>query len=176
MLVSVLRYAEILFSRKRRYDKVVVCSGVDIENREDAFLSKCCDSLRFLQERDERRYALFAERIGRILGSASYTNLYSLPRVLEVNHSDILQDSIVSVASLLVHVTALSEYCKPFSLYQATPDEICRICFNEESKFQKRVTGEALSELEMLKLKQQRYMSPEARNAHLRRLLSALKD
>jgi len=168
------QFVEMLLSRKRRHGDAVVYAGVDPQNREDAFLTKCIESLRFLQEQDTGRYGLFVEHIGRILGSPSYTNFYSFPRLLEINHSEILQESTVSVASLIVGFTELARYRNQFRASHNDLNEMYRLCLNEEAQFRKEVTGEDLSELEILQIKQKRFLSPDARKDYLRGTLRGL--
>jgi hypothetical protein len=161
-----------MFSRKRKHGEVIIYAGVDPESRTDAFLAKCDDCLCYLQEHDNKRYDLFVKHIGRILGSGSYSNFYSFPRIIEVNHSDVLSDSAISMASLIVGYTTYAQHWKQLKRSDYTMDEIHRLCLKEEAQFQEKITGNTLSELEILKLKQKRFMPRDLSRAFMKRALS----
>jgi hypothetical protein len=165
-----------LISRKRKHGKVVVYAGTDYKNREEEFLAKCVDSLSYLQEHDSDRYDQFSQHIGRIIGSMSFTEFYPFPRIVEVNHSEILKDSRMLVASLIVGYTAFVQYQKHPQRSKYAIDEIHKHCIKEEALFQESITGVALSGLEMLKLKQKRFMPKELRKQFLRNVQAEIKN
>lgn len=173
---NLFQCVEMLFSRKRKHGEVIIYAGVDPESRTEEFFAKCKDSLCYLKEHDSNRYDLFVKHIGRILGSGSFTNYYSFPRIVEVNHSDILHESLMSIASLIVGYTTYAQYLEQFKSSQYTIDEIYRLCLLEESQFQEQITGEPLSELEILKLKQKRFMPRDLRRSFMKRVLRELKN
>jgi hypothetical protein len=175
-MLALIQAIDMLFSRKRKHGAAIIYAGFDLNSREDEFLAKCVDGLCYLQERDSERYDLFIEHVGRILGTNSFSKSYYFPKVIEASYSDILNDSVMSVASLIVGYTKFAQCRNQIKETQYSMDEIHRICIDEEAQFQKRVTGVPLSELELLKLNQKRFMPIEIKRSILKKMRSQAVD
>jgi hypothetical protein len=163
------RTMELLLSSRCRRGAITVYGGVDNKGREEAFKQKCCEMLSAFEKIDKRWYNQFVQRVGRIVGTVSYTKFWQIPRSIEINYEDMLNRSTVDLAAILVCETTRARLYHSVRTARLEQEKVCAICMKQEVRFRERVCGTKLTEEEILQLEQDKPWTRERRVAMLRK-------